>query len=154
MPVASASGPVPGEKELLIMQNLFDGNKKLRLLDIKIGQYTADANWRGKSSFAAYRQGILDGKTNSTKEGYRMEGFDGPPPELATFDPSVESKFMGAAFSVLRIEPKLSNSHAMCSQALYACMPPDELRMSCVQKKNKSTLLQFQCTQACILFLI
>jgi hypothetical protein len=29
------------------MRNLFDGKKKLRLLDIKIGQATADANWRG-----------------------------------------------------------------------------------------------------------
>ena len=112
MPVATANGPVPGEKQLLIMENLFDGKKKLRLLDIKIGQFTADSNWRGKSSFAAYRQGILDGKTNSTKEGYRMEGFDGPPKELATFDPSIESTLMGAVFSKKK-----------STRLQYQCMP-------------------------------
>ena len=81
------------------MQNLFDGKKKLRLLDIKIGQYTADANWRGKSTFAAYKQGILDSKTNSAKEGYRMEGFDGCPAELMTFDPHEESGIMSNLMS-------------------------------------------------------
>eukprot|EP00918_Siedleckia_nematoides_P054950 GHVU01119957.1.p1 GENE.GHVU01119957.1~~GHVU01119957.1.p1 ORF type:complete len:462 (+),score=108.01 GHVU01119957.1:98-1387(+) len=99
MPVATADGPVPGDKELLIMRNLFDGKEKLRLLDIKVGQATADANWRGKSTYAAYRQSILDSKTNSSKEGYRMEGFDGPPEELLTFDPTAESKFMSSVFS-------------------------------------------------------
>lgn len=99
MPVANKDGPVPGEKELLIMRNLFDGKKKLRLLDIKVGQYTADANWRGKSTFAAYKQGILDSQTNSAKEGYRMEGFDGCPRELATFDPHQESGIMSNIMS-------------------------------------------------------
>jgi hypothetical protein len=99
MPVANKDGPVPGEKELLIMRNLFDGKKKLRLLDIKVGQYTADANWRGKSTFAAYKQSIVDSATNSAREGYRMEGFDGCPRELATFDPTEESGFLASLIS-------------------------------------------------------
>ena len=98
MPVATQSGP-GGMKDLLIMLNLFDGKQKLRLLDIKIGQYTADANWRGKTTFAAYKQGIVDCKTNSAKEGYRMEGFDGPPKAMVSFNPTEESSLMGSMFS-------------------------------------------------------
>lgn len=93
------NGKELGTKELLIMRNLFDGKKKLRLLDIKIGEVTADANWRGKSKYAAYKQSILDAQTNSSREGYRMEGFDGAPAQLMTFDPSAESSVAGTLFS-------------------------------------------------------
>ena len=98
MPTSSESGQT-GVKDLLIMLNLFDGKKKLRLLDIKIGKYTASANWRGKSAMAARRQSVVDAKTNSAKEGYRMEGFDGPPRELVSFNPTEESILMKRLFS-------------------------------------------------------
>ncbi|CAL1143378.1 unnamed protein product [Cladocopium goreaui] len=73
--------------ELLVLQNLRDGRKKLRLLDIKIGQQTAQAGWQGKSHAAALRQAVVDGLTNSAGEGFRLEGFDGQPASLTTMDP-------------------------------------------------------------------
>jgi len=77
--------------ELLVLRNLRDGVKKLRLLDLKLGQKTAQANWRGKSRFRAYRQKILvDNNTNSTNEGYRLEGFDGLPVSLESMDPLMD----------------------------------------------------------------
>lgn len=64
-----------GEKktELLVMRNLRCGCAKLRLLDVKIGQKTAQAGWQGKSRAAALRQSVVDGITNSSCEGFRLE---------------------------------------------------------------------------------
>ena len=83
--------PVQIQKELLILQNLYDGKKKPRLLDIKIGPYTSDLNRRSRLTFAAYKQCMIDSKTNSAKEGYHLERFDGCPTELMTFNPHEES---------------------------------------------------------------
>lgn len=77
-------------KELLVMRNLRDGYATLRLLDIKIGQKTAQAGWQGKSRMSALRQGLVDGLTNSSAEGFRLEGFDGPPKVLASMDPLLD----------------------------------------------------------------
>lgn len=79
-----------GIKELLVMRNLCDGHTKLRMLDIKIGQVTAQAGWQGKSRLAALRQCIVDGLTNSAAEGFRLEGFDGRPPALCSMDPLLD----------------------------------------------------------------
>eukprot|EP00927_Polykrikos_kofoidii_P000759 TRINITY_DN10290_c0_g1_i1.p1 TRINITY_DN10290_c0_g1~~TRINITY_DN10290_c0_g1_i1.p1 ORF type:complete len:782 (-),score=113.37 TRINITY_DN10290_c0_g1_i1:48-2393(-) len=77
-------------KELLVMRNMLDGCKKLRLLDIKIGQKTAQAGWKGKPMGSALRQTLMDGLTNSTAEGFRLEGFDSRPPSLASMDPLMD----------------------------------------------------------------
>lgn len=77
-------------KDLLVLRNLNYGMGKLRMLDLKIGQKTSQANWKGKSRMASLRQAIIDGLTNSYAEGYRLEGFDGRPPALATMDPLMD----------------------------------------------------------------
>ena len=77
--------------ELLCLRNLYDGMSKLRFLDIKMGQRTAAANWQGKSRARAMKQNLLDGWTNSACEGFRLEGFDGPPPSLASMDPLIDT---------------------------------------------------------------
>jgi hypothetical protein len=77
-------------KDLIALRNLFDGAEKLRLLDIKIGQKTADAGWQGKSKMAAMRQSLVDGVTNSAQEGFRLEGFDGQPPAVTSMDPLLD----------------------------------------------------------------
>ncbi len=82
------------ELKLLVLENLFDGKKKLRLLDLKIGSYTAAANWRGKSRFRAWKQRIFDSFTNSAKEGYRLEGFDGAPAALNSLIPFLQELLM------------------------------------------------------------
>jgi len=84
---ASATEP---PKELLVLRNLFDGVEVLRLLDIKIGQKTSQAGWHGKSRMAAFRQSVLDGITNSTAEGFRLEGFSRRPPALTSMDPLLD----------------------------------------------------------------
>eukprot|EP00930_Biecheleria_cincta_P088863 TRINITY_DN78124_c0_g1_i1.p1 TRINITY_DN78124_c0_g1~~TRINITY_DN78124_c0_g1_i1.p1 ORF type:complete len:780 (+),score=132.95 TRINITY_DN78124_c0_g1_i1:192-2531(+) len=76
--------------ELLVLRNLHDGCKKLRLLDIKVGQKTAQAGWQGKSRIAALRQSLIDGITNSAGEGFRLEGFDGRPETLVSMDPLLD----------------------------------------------------------------
>jgi len=82
----------PVERELLILKNLYDSLTKLRLLDFKIGERTADVNWRGKSRARAYKQRILDGFTNSTKQGFRLEGFDGQPKVITSMDPLISAR--------------------------------------------------------------
>jgi len=83
----------PVERELLVLQNLYDSLTKLRLLDFKMGDKTADVNWRGKSRARAYKQRVLDTFTNSTKEGFRLEGFDGQPSVVTSMDPLLDLKF-------------------------------------------------------------
>lgn len=85
--VAGAEAP----RELLVMRNMRDGYQKLRMLDIKIGEKTASAGWQGKSRMAAIKQDILDGLTNSKGEGFRLEGFDGPPPSLLSMNPLLDA---------------------------------------------------------------
>eukprot|EP00555_Chaetoceros_dichaeta_P009775 CAMPEP_0198252596 /NCGR_PEP_ID=MMETSP1447-20131203/3086_1 /TAXON_ID=420782 /ORGANISM="Chaetoceros dichaeta, Strain CCMP1751" /LENGTH=546 /DNA_ID=CAMNT_0043937915 /DNA_START=35 /DNA_END=1675 /DNA_ORIENTATION=+ len=82
----------PVERELLILKNLYDSLTKLRLLDFKMGERTADVNWRGKSRARAYKQRILDGFTNSTKQGFRLEGFDGQPQVVTSMNPLISAR--------------------------------------------------------------
>ncbi len=77
--------------DLLVLQNLHDGKEKLRLLDIKMGEKTASANWQGKSRLRAFKQRMFDQITNSAVEGYRLEGFDGSPPGLNSMETFMES---------------------------------------------------------------
>jgi len=69
-------------RQLLVLRNLHDGAKKLRMLDIKIGEETALAGWKGKSWKGALTNRIVDHMTNSVKQGFRLEGMDNPPREL------------------------------------------------------------------------
>jgi hypothetical protein len=76
--------------DLLVMRNLRDGRAKLRMLDLKIGQQTADGGWQGKGRMGALKQSVLDGLTNSSCEGYRLEGFDNEPPNVTAMDPLLD----------------------------------------------------------------
>jgi len=93
--VLTAEEDAPPEKrqkprDLLVMRNLGSGFRKLRMLDIKIGQKTAQAGWQGKSRMAALRGSMVDCVTNSSCEGFRLEGFDGRPPCLESMDPMLD----------------------------------------------------------------
>jgi hypothetical protein len=88
-PDVAANGDA--KMNMLVLRNLRDGISELRLLDLKMGQQTAQAKWRGKSRLHAYRQQwLVDGTTNSTAEGYRLEGFDGMPVSLESMDPLLD----------------------------------------------------------------
>mmetsp|Transcript_38297 Transcript_38297/g.85941 ORF Transcript_38297/g.85941 Transcript_38297/m.85941 type:complete len:956 (-) Transcript_38297:70-2937(-) len=56
------------------------------MLDIKIGYETAVAGWQGKSSFGAMKQSYVDSFTNSADQGFRLEGFDGPPAVITSIE--------------------------------------------------------------------
>eukprot|EP00913_Durusdinium_trenchii_P007848 g7366.t1 len=89
LPIAAALWPLLDftfDYAGIVLQNLHCGRSRLRLLDVKIGQKTAQGGWRGKSHAAAYRQAIVDGHTNSSGEGFRLEGFDGQPSSLKSMD--------------------------------------------------------------------
>jgi len=66
-------------RQLLLLENLRDGKAKLRMLDIKLGNVTAVAGWKGKSLVASVRNRFVDMVTTSSKRGNRLEGFDNPP---------------------------------------------------------------------------
>lgn len=85
-------GSAPGapKLQLLVLRNLRDGCRQLRMLDIKVGDKTAVAGWQGKSWFSALKQNVLDGLTNSQAEGFRLEGFDNPPPVFSSMDPLID----------------------------------------------------------------
>eukprot|EP00438_Fugacium_kawagutii_P009837 Skav202170 [mRNA] locus=scaffold482:9512:22783:+ [translate_table: standard] len=55
------------------------------------------AGWQGKSRVAALRQSMVDGITNSSCEGFRLEGFDGRPPALESMDPLLDLGMTGNA---------------------------------------------------------
>ena len=76
--------------QLLVMQNLRNDYRTFRMLDLKMGQQTAQGGWQGKSHVAAFRQSLLDGITNSSTEGYRLEGFDGCPERVNSMDPWID----------------------------------------------------------------
>ncbi|CAJ1356808.1 unnamed protein product [Effrenium voratum] len=80
----------PQRLELLVLENLRHKRAGLRLLDIKVGEKTAAANWKGKSRLAALKQSLIDDHTNSTAEGFRLEGFDGQPEVLKSMDPLLD----------------------------------------------------------------
>jgi hypothetical protein len=80
--------------DLLVMRNLQDGYKRLRLIDIKLGSKTAQAGWQGKSRLAALRQSVVDGMTNSCAEGFRLEGFEHMPPQLMSMDPLIDFRLL------------------------------------------------------------
>ena len=72
------------EREILLLRNARDGYGTCRLLDIKIGEVTAIGGWQGKGHFMAWTQKWLDGVTNSNGQGFRLEGFDGPPSSMTS----------------------------------------------------------------------
>lgn len=72
----------PKIRDLLLLENLNCGFKKLRLCDVKMGEHTAVGGWKGKSHFRAERGRQLDMRTNSFVEGFRLEGMDHFPPAL------------------------------------------------------------------------
>eukprot|EP00756_Hemistasia_phaeocysticola_P065933 Hpha_TRINITY_DN888_c0_g1::TRINITY_DN888_c0_g1_i1::g.195018::m.195018 len=78
----SVGGGRTEPRKQLLIRNLFDEARNLRLIDIKIGAVTAVAGWQGKSRSAAMRNRAVDSATNSQVEGYRAEGFDGAPKTL------------------------------------------------------------------------
>jgi len=77
------------EKDLLVLGNLFAGGT-MRVIDVKIGHKTAQAGWAGKSRSSALRNSAIDGMTNTHAEGFRLEGFDNPPPALTSVRPLLE----------------------------------------------------------------
>jgi len=75
------------ELEVMLLRNCRDGFKSCRMLDVKLGQVTAVGGWQGKSVFSAFMQNMtVDVATNSLGEGFRLEGFDNPPPVLRSFE--------------------------------------------------------------------
>lgn len=95
------------EVELLVLQSLHDNMSCLRLLDLKLGQKTACANWFGKSRSHAMKQILLDGWTNSYKEGYRLEGFEGMPMSLRSRDPLVDFRHSKKQSQDTKLKSKL-----------------------------------------------
>lgn len=101
----SVDGPV---RKLIVMRNLRDGCEHLRLLDLKIGFKTADAGWAGKSWVRAMRQHMMvDKRTNTMLEGFRLEGFDGLPQSLFSLDPTLDGHLLMIAMSEERAGKKL-----------------------------------------------
>lgn len=82
LPCLLPNQPRSVKRCLLLLENLRAGFDKLRLCDIKIGEETAVANWKGKSWVSAWSNHIVDERTNSAGEGLRLEGMDCPPPGL------------------------------------------------------------------------
>ena len=105
------------EVDLLVLQNLHDGKEKLRLIDIKVGEKTASANWQGKSRLRAFKQRMFDQITNSRVEGYRLEGFDGSPAALNSMETFMESMS----------EDKSSKTSKKSRRLLYQSLTGDQI---------------------------
>mmetsp|Transcript_99434 Transcript_99434/g.157322 ORF Transcript_99434/g.157322 Transcript_99434/m.157322 type:complete len:647 (+) Transcript_99434:159-2099(+) len=64
---------------LLLLENLWNGYDKMRLVDVKMGAETSVACWKGKSRLHAWKNARVDQRTNSLVEGFRLEGMECPP---------------------------------------------------------------------------
>eukprot|EP00928_Gymnodinium_smaydae_P028560 TRINITY_DN21746_c0_g1_i1.p1 TRINITY_DN21746_c0_g1~~TRINITY_DN21746_c0_g1_i1.p1 ORF type:complete len:704 (+),score=102.15 TRINITY_DN21746_c0_g1_i1:46-2112(+) len=110
-PAADVETPAPlshvqdalSGRTLLVLADLLEDLVEPRLLDLKIGARTAQANWKGKSSFASWRNGIVDNCTNSAIEGVRLEGFLGAPPSIELEDPA---SVLGGGFAGSKFKKK------------------------------------------------
>ena len=81
----------PTTADLLVMKNMRNSNfQQFRMLDLKIGEKTAQAGWKGKSRFRAMKHHVMDGLSNSQAEGYRLCGFNGCPRAFDTMDPLMD----------------------------------------------------------------
>lgn len=80
-------------RNLLVLRNLFDNTTKLRLIDLKIGERTASAGWKGKKRANAFRQTLFDQITNSKCEGFRLEGFESPPETINSILPKLDAYY-------------------------------------------------------------
>mmetsp|Transcript_48431 Transcript_48431/g.122187 ORF Transcript_48431/g.122187 Transcript_48431/m.122187 type:complete len:1110 (-) Transcript_48431:2-3331(-) len=79
-------GKPPQLVDVMLLRNGRDGYTTCRMLDIKMGQVTAVAGWQGKSAVSAWLQAnTVDALTNSSGQGFRLEGFDSPPEALMSY---------------------------------------------------------------------
>ena len=75
---------------LLVMRNMRNKYQHFRMLDLKIGEKTAQAGWKGKSRMRAMKHHLMDGLSNSAAEGYRLAGFNGTPEIFDSMDPLLD----------------------------------------------------------------
>ena len=75
---------------LLVMRNMRNHYETFRMLDLKIGEKTAQAGWKGKSRMRAMKHHLMDGLSNSAAEGYRLAGFNGCPDVFDSMDPLLD----------------------------------------------------------------
>jgi len=68
---------------LLLLENLWNGYDEMRLVDVKMGAETSVACWKGKSRLHAWKNASIDKRTNSVVEGFRLEGMECPPRNIA-----------------------------------------------------------------------
>eukprot|EP00533_Pseudo-nitzschia_delicatissima_P009964 CAMPEP_0116091694 /NCGR_PEP_ID=MMETSP0327-20121206/7641_1 /TAXON_ID=44447 /ORGANISM="Pseudo-nitzschia delicatissima, Strain B596" /LENGTH=581 /DNA_ID=CAMNT_0003583061 /DNA_START=102 /DNA_END=1847 /DNA_ORIENTATION=- len=76
--------------DLLVMRNMRNSFKTFRMLDLKIGEKTAQAGWKGKSRLRAMKHHLMDGLSNSASEGYRLAGFNGCPEVFDSMEPLLD----------------------------------------------------------------
>jgi hypothetical protein len=75
---------------LLVMANMRNNFDVFRMLDLKIGEKTAQAGWKGKSRLRAMKHHLMDGLSNSSSEGYRLAGFNGCPEVFDSMNPLLD----------------------------------------------------------------
>jgi hypothetical protein len=76
--------------QLLVMKNLRIDQLQFRMIDLKIGEKTAQSGWKGKSRLRAMKHHLMDGLSNSSTEGYRLAGFEGCPEVFDSMDPLID----------------------------------------------------------------
>jgi len=79
-----------GHCDLLVMRNMRNNFTSFRMVDLKMGEKTAQAGWKGKSRLRAFKHHLMDGLSNSSSEGYRLAGFNGCPKVFDSMDPLMD----------------------------------------------------------------
>lgn len=80
----------PQKRPLLVLLDLTTNFDKCRLMDLKIGSSTGAACWKGKGRMDAWGLRRIDQRTNSTIEGFRLEGMESKPVALESYVQVVE----------------------------------------------------------------
>jgi len=119
--------------DLLVMRSMLESLQQARLLDIKVGAKTADANWKGKSRFGAWQQGVVDNVTNSVVEGVRLEGFMNPPAWVDSEDPLLDIGGSWFGQTTYKRAKRVSFQRFTMAEVLHACF---DLRQTLTTKSG------------------
>lgn len=124
---------------LLVLRNLFDNTKKLRLIDLKIGERTASAGWKGKSRTNAFRQTLFDQITNSKFEGFRLEGFESPPDSIQSILPKLDTYYSKMNNAVQSAKSKVGTSLQCCKSHLGKIKDDSDTTVTANSKRESGT---------------
>lgn len=134
---------------ILLLENLRQGFNQMRLLDIKLCAETSVACWKGKSRLNAWKNQLVDQRTNSVQEGFRLEGIEGPPKSLedrihAVMDPSKAKGLAAAKYISPKVIKRFTLQRLRSAELLEFWLDMSHLGVGSEQHAQHAAVATFQ----------